>query len=281
MAETAGLIIGGVSLSALFTTCVDCFEYVQLGRKFGTNYTRCLLKLDITKLKLSRWADSVNESQCRFEVQLKSEDDAKKVEMMLGEIIAMFAEAERVSKKFKTEHGGLIMNPDTDLEVSIQSMHHKMASLALQRQRRSNFTQKLSWALYEENHFRKLLEDVSGLVGSLVELFPPAQKIQRELCTAEVEELELGFHDLEILDQSADGVDRTFQEAVQQAVASASGHSYTGNRVFDEARSQYGDQIDREIPVKGQNHKYENNQSYGKSRALYGNRFGGKAVIDD
>ena len=52
MAETAGLVIGAVSLATTLTTCVDCFEYVQLGRNLDKHYQRSLLKLDIAKLKL-------------------------------------------------------------------------------------------------------------------------------------------------------------------------------------------------------------------------------------
>ena len=284
MAETAGLVIGGVSLSALFTSCVDCFEYIKLGRSFGKNYTRCLLKLDITRLKLSRWADSVNESQNRFKDQLRTEDDVKNVQKLLGEIISIFADAERVSKRFKTVTGSPVtevMNPDTDLPMGIQSLHHNMAKLALERQRRSRFTQKMSWALYEESHWRKLLEDLSGLVDGLVELFPPAQKRQQELCAVEVEKLELDVEDVEILEQSAEGVDHTFQAAIQQAAARASGHEYVGNRASDESRAQYGNQIDKEMAVKDKSHVYRDNQLYGKSRALYGDRYGERCVIDD
>jgi hypothetical protein len=78
MAE-AGLVIGAVSFAGLFTNCVDCFEYVQLGRSFGRDYQRALLRLDIVKLRLSRWTDAVNESQNRYEVSVGSANEAQKV----------------------------------------------------------------------------------------------------------------------------------------------------------------------------------------------------------
>jgi hypothetical protein len=37
----------------LFTPCVECFEYVQFGRKFEKDYEICLVKLDIVRLRLS------------------------------------------------------------------------------------------------------------------------------------------------------------------------------------------------------------------------------------
>ena len=284
MAEIAGLVIGGVSLSGLFTSCVDCFEYIQMGRAFGQNYTMCLLQLDIAKLKLSRWAESVNESPNQFGVELKSKQDATKVESILGGIIAIFAEAECVSKRFESEHSVsriVRSSPENGVDVNIQSMHEKMARLAMQRQRRSKITQKMSWALYEEDHFRKILGDVSTLIDGLVNLFPPAQKIQRELCRADVEEVKSDASCLGVLEQCAKGVDLSFQEAIQHAASSGSSHEYFGNSILEEARAHYGDQIDEDVAVRGHSHKFKDNKSYGKSRALYGNKVGGKSILDD
>ena len=53
--EPVGLKIGIAGLAGAFTACVDCFEYIQLGRQFGQDYGNCLLKLDVAKLRLSRW----------------------------------------------------------------------------------------------------------------------------------------------------------------------------------------------------------------------------------
>jgi len=65
-------------------------------------------------------------------------------------------------------------------------LHNKMRQLAIERQNRSGVRQKVKWALYQENHFRRLIEDITELVDSLVELFPGTQQAQREFCDAEV-----------------------------------------------------------------------------------------------
>jgi hypothetical protein len=54
MAETFGTVAAVLSVAALFNNCVDCFEYVQLGRHFGQDYERCELKVDIAQTRLSR-----------------------------------------------------------------------------------------------------------------------------------------------------------------------------------------------------------------------------------
>jgi hypothetical protein len=40
MAKPFGIIAGAVGIAAAFTACVDCFNYIQLGRRFGRYYLR-------------------------------------------------------------------------------------------------------------------------------------------------------------------------------------------------------------------------------------------------
>ena len=47
MAELFGIVAGTLSVAGLFNNAVDCFEYIQLGRNFGTDYQTCRIRLDI------------------------------------------------------------------------------------------------------------------------------------------------------------------------------------------------------------------------------------------
>ena len=53
MAEPFGIIAGAIGISSAFTGCVDCFEYIQLGRYFG-------LAISCARLRLTRYGESVN-----------------------------------------------------------------------------------------------------------------------------------------------------------------------------------------------------------------------------
>jgi hypothetical protein len=283
MAEAVGLTVGGVGLATLFTTCIDCFEYVQLGRKFGTNYQRCLLKLDIMKLRLSRWADAVNESQQHYNVAISSTSEAPKVREILGEIIELFADAEKVSAKYKmkAKPGDLVAyNADADLEPDLRSMHNKMRELAIKRQKRSSFAQKAAWALYEEKHFHRLIEDVTTLVDGLVELFPATRGRLQQLSLEEAQEIEeepcLG-----VLEEAAKDIDLLLQTSVQQVLTGREGHIFIRNLATDDARVRYGDENVAGATLTGSRHTYDSNTASGKSRVHYGNKFGGKGVLDD
>lgn len=275
MAETAGLIIGAVSLTAIFTTCVDCFEYVQLGRNFGKDYQRALLKLDIAKLRLSRWADVVDESRNQYRVSVGTSAEAEKVKEILGEIVACFADAQKVSQRFKTKSSSIelqVYDVNTDLEPSLRTMHDKMHDLALKRQCRSTVRQKMAWALYEKKHFDRLISDVVELVDGLTQLFLATQQRQSELVVEEVREIESlpAFAELET---AAEGIDSLLASSIQQALAAQGSHNFTKNTATDEANAQYGDEYARGAQHAGSGHTYNENLASGKAKAQYGNRY--------
>jgi len=283
MAEAVGLTMGSVALASLFTTCVDCFEYVQLGRQFGKSYQRSLLKLDIVKLRLSRWADAVNESQQHCNVAIGSANEAQKVQEILGEIIELFANAEKVSAKYKmrAKPGDLVAyNVNADLEPDLRSMHNKMRELAIKRQKRSSFAQKAAWALYEEKHFNRLIEDVTTLVDGLVELFPATRERLQQLSLEEAQEME-EEPSLGVLEEAAEGIDPLLQTSVRQVLTGREGHIFIRNLATDDARVRYGDENVAGVTLTGSGHTYDSNTASGKSRVHYGNKFGGKSVLDD
>ena len=196
MAEAAGLAVGVVALAGLFNSTVECFEFVQLGRNFGKDFRTSQLKLDNARLRLSRWGKSLGLNDNIQETQSLGnhfgvDKDIKQAESMLGQIIDLFADAEGVSNKYKNRKKAddaslMICNPQTDLEPTMADLHLKMRQLSIDRQKRSGLRQKAKWALYEEKHFRRLIEDITELVNSLVDLFPASEELQRRLCATEV-----------------------------------------------------------------------------------------------
>ena len=232
MAEPAGLTIGVVALASLFNNAVECFEFVQLGRKFGKNFQTSQLKLDNARLRLSRWGKSLGlddniEHTVSLEERFGSDPTVKQAEALLGQILELFAEAEGVSNKYKSrttaEDSSLVTcNPQTDLDPAMAELHHKMRQLAIERQNRSSVRQKAKWALYEEKQFRRLIEDITELVNSLVELFPTSQQSQRSLCEIEVSTIN-GNEGTPVLREIAAVQDKYLADAFTKAMDNTGG----------------------------------------------------------
>ncbi|KAH0541568.1 hypothetical protein FGG08_003980 [Glutinoglossum americanum] len=288
MTDPVGVTFAVAGLASIFTACVDCFGYVQLGRKFGKDYQRCLLKLDIARLRLSRWGESVkiyentDGSWQRHEIPLKSKRDAEAVRGILGEIMALFADAEVVSNRYKSKAKStdLALHDSTiDLEPDLLSLHNKMRDLAINRQKRTGFAKKAAWALYDQKQFSRLIEDVSQLVSNLVELFPATER-QQQLCLSETKEMG-GEADLQVLKDAANGVDDLLQETVIMAISSQGGHQYNSIQAFERARIGNGNYVAAGYVPNGPGHIYNGITASGDSRVWNGDNYGGKSIFDD
>jgi Skp family chaperone for outer membrane proteins len=226
MAETAGLVVGVVALAGLFNTTVECFEFVQLGRTFGKSFHTSQIKMDNARLRLSRWGKSLDlDDDVRDTVSLQgrfvSEANVKHAEALLGQIVELFAEAEGISNKYKSQtepqDGSLLVyDPQADLDPAMAKLHEKMRQLAIERQNRSGVRQKAKWALYQEKQFRRLIEDITELVSELDDLFPATQQSQRDLCDIEVSTIGEG-EGMSALREIAADQDKLLEQAITKA----------------------------------------------------------------
>ena len=55
----AGLALSAISVAALFTTCIDCFNIIVNARDFSVDYELLCTELSLQKLRLFLWGESV------------------------------------------------------------------------------------------------------------------------------------------------------------------------------------------------------------------------------
>ena len=55
----AGLTLSAISVAALFSTCIECFNVVAAARDFGHDYELLCTALAIQKLRLFLWGESI------------------------------------------------------------------------------------------------------------------------------------------------------------------------------------------------------------------------------
>jgi hypothetical protein len=197
--EPAGLAVGVIALAGMFNNAVDCFEFVQLGRNIGKDFQTDLLKLDNAGLRLSRWdkaaglSGQVANAQSLISTMLSTED-IPKAEKLLGQVLELFEDAEKVSGKFKSQAAAgdlslLVVDVQGDVDSDRRTLHEKMRDLSIERKNKTPLRQKVKWALYEKKYFERLIADIIELVDSLVETFPAVRQAQHDLCKEEVSEI--------------------------------------------------------------------------------------------
>jgi hypothetical protein len=227
--EAGGLAVGIIALAGLFNNAVDCFEYVQLGRAFGNNFQTSLLKLDNARLQLSRWGQAVGlsgeiEDISSLQGTTIKEEDIAQAEKLLGQLLKLFADAEGISTRYKhslrpDDPNLTALDVHTDMDTLGQTLHEKMRKLCIKRQNGTKLRQKVKWALYEETQFKKLIEDIVGLVSNLQNVFPAAKQQQLKLCEAEVSEI--GADSLSVLREIVQSQDKDLEAAISAAMKSS------------------------------------------------------------
>jgi len=289
MAEVFGIVAGAAGLAALFTPCVECFEYIQFGRHFGKDYERCLVKLDVVRLRLTRWGQAVgiydDPAQARAGNHhriMATDDELQNCASILGQIQEIFEEAESSSISFRTKRekeqkmGEITLcQPDSDLDARHRSVHLTTQAIAKKRQKGTNFLQKASWALYNKNKFDRLVEDLTGFVGALEAVFPAeVAQSQSVICRGEVEEFK-DVEDLRVLGDAAGKDDKLLVAEVTKA-ATRLGNHYENFEISGEDatfKTQIGNTYGAGRNREGDGNDYRGFKIGGKGFSHIGDRF--------
>jgi hypothetical protein len=156
------------------------------------------------------------------------------------------------------------------------------------RQKGTSHVQIAKWALYEEREFEQLIDRVTGLVTSLIELSPAAQAAQTPLCKIEVSEL-AGRADekaMALLRDTADGVDKVLGESISEADiwrrAAGGGHIVKDVRGIGGSKLLIGDEVAGGAKVRTGGHgHYVEGVTLSGSKAQIGDRYGYKSFWDE
>lgn len=198
MPDPISLVTAITGIPGIFKSCVDCFQYVRLGRRFGKDYGVCVAKLEAAHIRLTRWGEPLGLLQDKVEVQGPfTDEDIIRAYELLGLIKATFEEAQEAAAKYadsrrkkgKDKELKLIDEEQMELGSSIKLLVTSLKSVSKERQRNLSLPRKITWALYGKDSFDSLIGDIVTLTSNLVELFPSNERRMKELCQEEVNNL--------------------------------------------------------------------------------------------
>lgn len=194
------LAIGAIP--GIFVSCVDCFEYVQLGKHFGKDYGICLAQLEAAEMRLLRWGEPMGlldeyfDSNELYKKANWTEENIEKIKEWLGLILTEFEDAKKASAKYKRntrrEDDLAVPNETEELAQAGDSVRRLIVwsrKIIKHRQKNLSLGKKIKWALYRKKEFETFIENLRSLITDLVEIFPTLKPRQEELCEEEVKEV--------------------------------------------------------------------------------------------
>lgn len=292
--EVAGVIIGGVGLAALFDTCMNTFEYVDTGKKYGVDYQKAALKVSVLELRLSRWGQQV-----QFSATTARNPSADQVEGLLGQIQMDLEDACKASKRYVLPASKGMYQEGVG-SVSLESLGDRFRSLSLKRQKRTSLIKKTLWALRDKRKLDGLISDIKASVDSLESLYPAIKspsREQRQAVTEDVEqlvqpsEIEEPGEDtgpiIAVLREVTEGVDDRLHEAVDLAAAQVvSGDSFKNIFTSDRAKVMFGGYVasgytGSVLEERKFTQTVNNMVTTDDAKVIIGNSHGGKGFWDD
>jgi hypothetical protein len=195
--EPVSLSVSVVALVSLFDTALDCFKRVKVAKSFGSDYQTYVLRLQNLRLRFSRWGEAVGLGKQLTGVDQPttcalSESEVKQAEAVVGHIIRLFSDTERLAAKYAGKQSDLVvMDEDADGLRDVGKLCQKMRDICLRRQRESSVATKAKWSLFSKDKFIELIGSIQSLVEDLVNLFPTETRISMEgiLCDQEAREM--------------------------------------------------------------------------------------------
>jgi hypothetical protein len=223
MAEPFGIAAGAIGIAAAFTTCVDVFEYIHLGRRFGKDFQTSQLKLTVLRLRLSRWGEAVriyDDHQLGNPAASEAEIQAAKDTLL--QILVLMDDSNKISKKFAINgNAGAISREEMATDAALIAVNNSMRQLAIKRQKGASLVKLAGWAIHHGAALQTLIDNISGLVGDLETLIP-APEAEKKLAKQEVDVLE-DEDQVRALASASEGVDSTLHDATIEL----SGHKFT------------------------------------------------------
>ena len=236
----AGLAIGAVGLTALFTTCIDAFHIVLTAHEFGKDYEVLCADLAIQRLRFCLWGETVglvSRGSLTPASPLPALGDPEiqpTVIRALQAIQYLLQEADRVRDQFssppRSSHQ-LTLFRDTFNQFSLRaSLSRKQASVAT----------VTKWAVYARDKFQERIERLKSLIDGLEKVSESlgVLDLQRRRMQAEIESLD-DVNSLRLVRDASAHSQQGFSDTASQRLLVLGTASSTGQASLDNDPSFY------------------------------------------
>lgn len=216
MAEAAGLAIGVAGLAGLFSSCVDCFDMIQMGRARLRDVAVLHQRLDNQKMRFLIWGESLGLHQAN--VQQGSLDHLsptlrQHLEKTMKLIVDLFKDSESLRLKYglreETAKGSRPFLPQGGQGNAFAHALQRARSKLHARSLGMTSPGALKWVMSDRRQFKELADNLKSLIDDLesMTMSEAHTRICQTIVEYEIEELP--EDDLEVVTEarSEDGVD--------------------------------------------------------------------------
>ena len=234
MADPASLTLGLVALAGLFSTCVECFNYVNSARSLGREYELLATKLKVEETRFLIWGDVVGILKIADQEHdpiLDSPSVRKAVGRILNRVQDIFKNTDSLVSRYGLKQTFALGDVSNEAKLSANQLSKFKVSykqyvrpLFKYGQRNTNLLGRTRWAIHDRVKFNVLVNDLRQLIDSLKDLTasPTNTMEQRQTITTEVEHLPIKA--VKLIQEASAGLHEEWSDAATEAL---------GNSVID------------------------------------------------
>ncbi|KAM7198703.1 putative heterokaryon incompatibility protein [Naviculisporaceae sp. PSN 640] len=264
--ELAGLVVGSVTLTALFDSVITNVERIRIGRDFDQSHESYILQVEVLKLRLHRWRDAVRTLTEAGGPGLTAvrQANGELAKRHLELIQQLLDKEETLADSYHKSRNSL--PTETAQEDPAQSHEDRWLvrtiRFVIRRHRRNGvitirqdfgtprLRTRASWAISGEGRFRDLVSQISTHVTDLEHIISTDEMAEelRKMRSEDARELamqpESNKTDLDLLKKITLAIDQKFAELVPDPDRPA--REWVGNIAEDQARIMQGDVVSNE-----------------------------------
>ena len=182
--EPISFAAGIVSLAGLFSTCVQCFDMVQLGRARNRDFEILHTKLDNQKVRFMIWGQALGlDDSSRSLTMLDRSQIRSCIARTMDCIISMFEESWYITNKYGLRQdsdgqsvAALTGNNASALKASFRRFQARIGLLKGPHKPRST----VRWVIVDRDRFLALVQDLRELIDDLESITRSSEFLARQ-----------------------------------------------------------------------------------------------------
>ena len=209
-----------IGIAALFTTCIQCFEYFKAATSVRKDFDILLLRLELEQERLLIWGEGIGIGNKDWSENLTFNGDSKRQDLArrcLNTIKNLLEDAESLKSMY-----GLQPAAATTNTVS----HHSISSNALKRLRvrlgRSSnglgVLKKTRWAIHDAARFQELIGHLRDLLDGLMRDAPGPQDTHDEKVQDDIASMADDILALRLLSEACEDIYPKWSDTARSAI---------------------------------------------------------------
>ncbi|KAG9249101.1 prion-inhibition and propagation-domain-containing protein [Calycina marina] len=276
MAEAAGLVLGGVSVVSLFSSCIELAEYVDLARNLGPDYEAAYTKFLLLRsrliasgsklqLVLAEQATHASSERCEFAA-------ARSLVAIKGLLENVGNLEQKYGLRQEGKGGKRLRELQRHHSSTLQEVERALQDSVGQRQQKMGLGRRIVWAIRDKKAFDGLIANLAFHIDELENLVvrSSTQTLQTVLPSFSSHMSASAIQLLETASSEPD-MNRLLESRTEETYSktASKGHLYLRNQIMEYARVLQGD-----VGGDGTNgrcHTFMENLISGEAKVVQGN----------